>query len=514
MGITVGIDLGTSYSCVASVVDGRPRVLSDTDGQTNQPSVVAFGFDGRPTVGWKAQRQLIYAPESTIRSPKRLMGRRFRSPEVKRLAANVGYNLVESPEGEVLVRVRDRDYTIPQVSGMVLAHMKDVAEHALDQAVTEAVVTVPAYFNDHQRQATREAARIAGFDCLRILNEPTAAALAYGSGLGLNENIAVYDLGAGTFDISILRLENDVFEVIGTAGDTFLGGDDFDAVVAKHLLDILQRRSRVTLKEGRVTWLRLLEASERAKMALGESNEVEVSVPGIARTADGLDTVVSTRIDRLTYAELVMPFVQRTFQVCDEALKLSGLSVTQIDRILLVGGMSRLFLMKEAVEQYFGRVPTADVDPHEVVALGAAIQADNLANATAQAPGTILLDVTPRTLGVATRGGLVEPLIARNSPIPTEASKYFHTTTDLQTRVRVAVYQGEARRVDENELLGEFVLAGLPPASRGEVRVRIGFQIDADGIVHVVAEEEATGNRRELAIQTTVARATDASEPA
>ncbi len=508
MTIPVGIDLGTSYSCVAAVIDGQAQVLADDEGRRVQPSVVAFGYDGAPVVGWRAQRQLMYAPESTVNSPKRLMGRRFRSAEVKRLSLNVGYELTESASGEVLIRVRDHEYTVPQISGFVLDHMRNIAEKALGQKVSQAVITVPAYFNDHQRQATREAAKAAGIDCLRIINEPTAAALAYGVGQGLKQNVAVYDLGGGTFDISVMRLEDDVYEVQGTAGDTFLGGDDYDAAVARHFLKGFQRRSKVNVRDNRVTWLRLLEAAEQAKIALGEENEVEINVPGVARSAEGRDVVLSARIDRLTYAQVVMPLVQRTFQVCDESLKLAGLSTSQIDNVLLVGGMARLFLVQEAVEHYFQRPVSLDHNPNEVVALGAAIQAHSLGGVHEPGPdgapapsGPLLLDVTPRSLGIGTVGGYVETIIPRNSSIPSEQTKYFHPAFDKQTEVRITVYQGESRKVDQNELLGEFVLDGLRPAPRHEVRVEITFEIDADGIVHVIAKDPDSGSKRDMRIE-------------
>ncbi len=501
MARAVGIDLGTSYSCVAAVVDGEPLVLADDQGRNVQPSVIAFGYDGTPVVGWRAQRQLMYAPESTVNSPKRLMGRRFASPEVSRLSLNVGYELVESASGDVLIRVRDREFSVPAVSGMVLQHMCSIAEARLGEKVQQAVITVPAYFNDRQRQATREAAQSVGLECLRIINEPTAAALAYGLGEDKSENLAVYDLGGGTFDISILRLDDDVYEVVGTAGDTFLGGDDFDAAVAKHFLKGFKRRSRLRVQDNRITWLRLVDAAERAKIALGDANEVEVSVPGVARSLEGKEVVLDARIDRLTYAQAVMPLVQRTFQVCDESIKLAGLSASQIDKVLLVGGMSRLFLVQEAVEHYFQRPVVLGHNPHEVVALGAALQAHNLTGDLGDAPGALLLDVTPRSLGIATVGGFVETLIPRNSSIPTEAAKFFYTANDNQTEVRVAVYQGESRKASLNEQLGEFTMDGLREANRGQVKVEISFEIDADGIVHVIAREPDTGQLRDLKIE-------------
>ncbi len=504
----VGIDLGTSYSCVSVVVDGRAKVLPDEEGRLVQPSVVAFGYDGAPVVGWRAQRQLMYAPESTVNSPKRLMGRRFRSAEVKQLSLNVGYELAESATGEVLIRVRGREYSVPQISGFILDHMRTIAEQGLGEKVTQAVVTVPAHFNDHQRQATREAAKLAGLDCLRIINEPTAAALAYGIDLGLKQNVAVYDLGGGTFDISVMRLEEDVYEVVGTAGDTFLGGDDFDAPVGRHFLKGFQRRSKISVRDNRVTWLRLLEAAEQAKIALGDNNEVEINVPGVARSAEGRDVVLSARIDRLTYAQVVMPLVQRTFQVCDESLKLAGLSTAQIDNVLLVGGMARLFLVQEAVEHYFQRPVSLDHNPNVAVAMGAALQAHNLAGVAVPGPdgspapaGPILLDVTPRSLGLGTVGGYVETVIPRNTSIPTEQSKIFHPAFDNQTEVRITAYQGESRKVDQNELLGEFILDGLRAGPRHLTRVEVTFEIDADGIVHVIAKDPETGQKRDMRIE-------------
>ena len=498
MALAVGIDLGTSNSCVAVFIDGAPQVLADDDGHRIQPSVVAFGYDGKPVVGWRAQRQVIYAPESTVTSAKRLMGRRYGSPEVDRLQSLVGYSVREGPSGECLVQVRNQEYTVPQISGMVLAHMKRIAEEAAGQPIEQAVITVPAYFNDHQRQATREAAGLAGLQCLRIINEPTAAALAYGSGLGLHQNLAVYDLGGGTFDISVLRLDDDVYEVVGTAGDTFLGGDDFDAIIADHFFSLFRRDPKLVVRDNRVTRLRLRDAAERAKIALSESTEVTVAVPGVARNHEGKEVLLNAEIDRYTYARLVMPLLQRTFQVCDESLGLAGLTVSQIDAVLLVGGMAKLPLIREAVGHYFGKEPNAEINSNEVVAVGAAIQARNLTQEGVSSPGALLLDVTPRSLGIATRGGFVESLIPRNSPIPTEASKYFHTSRDNQTQVRIAVYQGESRNVRADEHLGEFLLDGLRSAPRGDVRVKITFEIDADGIVHVIAQDEETGHRKDL----------------
>lgn len=500
MGLAVGIDLGTSNSCVALVRGNGPEVLTDREGERIQPSVIAFGYEGKYVVGRKALKQLVYSPETVVQSPKRLMGQRYGSPIVERFKQSIGYELVEAPTGEVLIRVRGRDYTVPQISAMVLKHMKTIAEEATRETVDQAVIGVPAYFNDLQRQATREAAREAGLTCLRIVNEPTAAALAYGTGRGLRQNVAVYDLGGGTFDISVLRVEDEMYEVIGTAGDTFLGGNDFDMAVADYFFDDFRRRRDISLRDNRVTRIRLQEAAERAKIALSTASEIEVHVPSVARSSEGRDLILTAEIDRYTYARIVMPLLQRTFQVCDEALGLANLNVAQIDQVLLVGGMSHLPLVREAVEHYFGKKPDSRINPHEVVAIGAATQAYNLSSGISDAPAALLLDVTPRSLGIATKGGFVETIIPRNTSIPTEASKMFTTATDLQSQVRVSVHQGESRKADQNELLGEFVLDGIRPAPRGEVKVRITFELDADGIVHVIARDEDTGQKRDLRI--------------
>ncbi len=497
----IGIDLGTSNSAACLLLDGVPRMLADHEGQVIQPSVIAFGYDGVPVVGARAVRQLIYAPESTVTSAKRLIGRRYSSPEVQRIKQNVGYSVVESSSGEPRIVIRGREYSVPQISGIVLRHMRDIAEEATGQTVEQAVITVPAYFNDAQRQATRDAASEAGISCLRIINEPTAAALAYGSGLGLHANLAVYDLGGGTFDISILRLDDDVYEVMGTAGDTFLGGDDFDAIIAHHFMDEFKRNPQLVIRDNRVTRMRLMEAAEKVKIQLSEQTEAQTTVHGIAHGIDGNETPLLARIDRFTYARVVMPLLQRTFQVCDEALNLAQKNVAQIDHVLLVGGMSQLPLIREAVAHYFGREPNAEINPHEVVAIGAAIQASNLSGSIATPAGPLLLDVTPRSLGIATRGGLVETIIPRNNPIPTSATKYFHTTHDNQTQVRIAVYQGESKKVRNNEHLGEFILDGLRPAPWGQVRIKVTFEIDADGIVHVIAQDTEQSSQADLRIE-------------
>ncbi len=500
MGKAVGIDLGTSNSCVSVMIDDRPVVLTDAEGKRTQPSVVAFGHNNAVVVGHRARRQLLHAPESTVMSAKRLIGRRYSSMEVARMKASAVFGITEGDHGDVKIRVNARLYSPQEIGAHVLVHMKRLAEKALGETVDKAVITVPAYFNDNQRQATRDAATLAGIECLRILNEPTAAALAYGFQRSKRQHVAVYDLGGGTFDVSILRIDDDFFEVVSTAGDTFLGGDDFDDAVAEQFLRQFEQKVGVSLKDNRTVRLKLRDAAERAKIALGEADEVDVAVPSLFRAADGSEHAFSARVHRFQYAEWVMPLVQKSFVVCDEALRNASLNVRQIDEVLLVGGMTRYPLIREAVQQYFGRQPYADINPDEVVAIGAAVQAHALTEAQTVS-ASVLLDVTPQSLSVRTVGGYCEVLIPRNTAVPTESGKVFHTAFDNQSEVRVAVYQGESRMADDNELLGEFVLPDLPPLPRGQVRVRITFEIDADGIVHVCAVDDKVGKEHSIRIE-------------
>ena len=500
MGISVGIDLGTSNSVVATVRDGVAVVLADPEGRRIHPSYVAFGYGHSVVVGHRARQQLSYAPENTVFSAKRLIGRRYRSDEVDRVRRMVSWGVAEGPHGEARVRVQGKVYAIPEISAHVLSHMKKVAESATGETVDGAVITVPAYFNDQQRQATRDAATIAGLNCLRIINEPTAAALAYGFNQSKRQHIAVYDLGGGTFDISVLRIDDDLFEVISTSGDTFLGGDDFDTVIADHLIAQMAETTGVDVSGNHAARTKLREAAERAKCALTDNEAVEVKVPGLARDAQGNPVGLTTRLSRATVSRYVMPLIQRTFQVCDDAISAAGLSPAQIDSVLLVGGMTRFPMVREAVGHYFNKVAIAHLNPDEVVAQGAAIQAFNLTSFS-DVSGAVLLDVTPQTLGVRTVGGFVEALIPRNTPIPTEATKTFHTAHDFQKTVRIQVFQGESRMAQDNEMLGEFVLDGLRPAPRGEVKVRITFAINADGIVKVHAEDVGTGKAVGLTIE-------------
>ncbi len=500
MGIAVGIDLGTSNSVVTTVIDGKATVLADEDGRRIHPSVVAFGYGHSVVVGNRARQQLAYAPENTVFSAKRLIGRRAESEEADRVRRIVGWGVAAGPNGDARVRVQGKIYAVQEISAHVLQHMKQVAEQATGETVDAAVITVPAYFNDQQRQATRDAATIAGLNCLRIINEPTAAALAYGFGQGRRQHIVVYDLGGGTFDVSILRLDDDVFEVISTAGDTFLGGDDFDAAIADHLMGELAANAGVDLSDNAAARTKLREAAERAKRALSEVEAVAVKVPGLGRDSDGNPIGLQTKLDSHTVQNLVMPLIQRTFAVCDDALNQAGLSPRQIDEVLLVGGMTRFPVIREAVGHYFGRQPNMDVNPDEVVALGAGVQAHNLTSFS-ESPGAVLLDVTPQTLGIRTVGGFCEAVIGRNTPIPTTEAKVFHTAHDGQTEVRIQVFQGESRMAADNELLGEFVLAGLEPMARGENKVRVTFAIDADGIVKVAALDQRTGRSVDMLIE-------------
>jgi len=500
MGAAVGIDLGTSNSCVAMVRDGVPIVFADVEGRRTQPSVVAFGHARTVAVGHRARKQLLYAPESTVMSAKRLIGRRYSSMEVQRMKALAAFGITEGDNGDVRIRVHGRLYSPQEVSAHVLVHMKKIAEAATGETVDKAVITVPAYFNDNQRQATRDAATIAGLECLRIVNEPTAAALAYGFQQNKRQHVAVYDLGGGTFDVSVLRIDDDFFEVIATSGDTFLGGDDFDSLAADQFLGQFERQVGISLHDNRTVRLKLRDAAEQAKIALTDAEEVEVHIPALYRTTDGHDYELRTRVDRYQYAAWVMPLVQKSFVVVDEALRMAGMNARQIDHVLCVGGMTKVPMIRDAVRQYFGKDPNVRINPDEVVAVGAAIQAHTL-TATAPVASAVLLDVTPQSLSVRTLGGYCEVLIPRNTSVPTESSKVFFTAHDNQTEVRVAVFQGESRVAAENELLGEFVLDGLPPLERGQIRIRITFEIDADGIVHVRAVDDKLGKEQSIRIE-------------
>jgi molecular chaperone DnaK len=509
MGKAVGIDLGTSNSVVAFYDGSELRTLTDIEGRSVHPSVVAFGYGRTSVVGQRAKQQLTYAPENTIFSAKRLIGRRYRSIEVERMRSMIGWGIAEGPNGDARIRVQGKVYAIPEISAHILSHMKKIAEESLGETVDKAVITVPAYFNDQQRQATRDAANIAGLECLRIINEPTAAALAYGYGRGRRQHIAVYDLGGGTFDISILRIEDDFFEVMSTSGDTFLGGDDFDIAITEYLLNHLRQNTGIDLSNRYVARAKIRESAEKAKIDLSYNQTVTVNAPNLARNTQGLPIHLNIQLDAGSYRKLVMPLIQRTFLVVDDALKQAGLTAMQIDQCLLVGGMTRSPLIREAVSHYFDKPSMSEHNPDEVVALGAAIQAFNLTHSAGDtlssgsvAPNrAILQDVTPQTLGVRTVGGFVDSLIQRNTSIPTKTSKIYKTSSDNQTEVRVQVFQGESRMAEENDFLGDFVLDGLRPAPRGEISIRITFAIDTDGIVQVTAKNEESGEETDILIE-------------
>jgi len=500
MGISVGIDLGTSNSVVAVLDADGPRVLRDAEGRNLQPSVVGFGGGGPPLVGHVAKEQMSVAPDATVASAKRLIGRRFNDPETQRLRGQVGWTVFGGEAGDARIRVRGDAYTAQEIAAHVLVHMVRIAEQATNETVDSAVITVPAYFNDQQRQATRDAAEIANLQCLRIINEPTAASMAYGYGKQQNQRIVVYDLGGGTFDVSVLHMGDDLIEVIATAGDTFLGGDDFDHAIAEHIRNAYESDGVGTIPRDHETNVKLKAAAESLKRGLATEQQVSLLLPDLAIDAEGNPLDVETVLSRTLARNVCMPLIQRSFVVCDNALSQAGLSAAQVDGIVLVGGMTRFPIIKEAVAQYFGEDPIDDINPDEVVAVGAAIQAAQLTRISSD-PSTVLLDVTPQTLGVRTVGDFIEAIIPRNTPIPTTESKIFHTIRDNQTEVRIAVYQGDSKDAKANHLLGEFILDGLPEGPRGHAKVKVAFNIDADGLVHVIATASGTGSTKEMRVE-------------
>jgi len=489
MATAIGIDLGTSNSCVAIARRGRVEVLANQYDEAISASVVHFGDDGASLVGNQAKALAIQDPEFTISAAKRLMGRYFFSEEVKKAKAVCSYKIVEGPNHSVRVKVRDLALAVPEISALVLREMKEIAEARLGLPVTQAVITVPAYFNDNQRQATRDAGRIAGLEVLRLLNEPTAAALAYGFGKGLAQRVAVYDLGGGTFDISVLEIGSDVFEVLSTCGDTYLGGEDFDDRVIDLLAEEFQAQHKINLRKDRYALEKLKAAAENAKKALSVDDETRIVIEDVTKTPEGNTLSLDRTLSRGEFAALVSDLIQRTFKVCDEALQQANLTVRDLDGVILVGGPTRLPLVRDAVAQYFQREPKTDVDPDQVVAMGAAIHAAALVGEEQESR---LLDVTPLSLRMGVAGGLAETIIERNTPVPIEQTSVFTTFKDFQQSVRIRVYQGESRRAEENELLGEFEFSGFKNARRGEVRIEVTFEIDTDGIVKVTARDPDT----------------------
>jgi molecular chaperone DnaK len=488
--VAVGIDLGTSNTCVSLMRGGEVEVLPNAFGERTSASIVHFHEDGSVEVGNSAKAKVIHAPAQTVSSAKRLIGRYYFSEEVNKAQAIYAYEIVEAPNHGIRISVRDEEFSLPEISAMILREMKQIAESHTGEKVHKAVITVPAYFNDNQRQATKDAGRIAGLDVLRILNEPTAAALAYGFGMGLNQRVAVYDLGGGTFDISILEIGKDIFEVLATCGDTFLGGDDFDDRLIDLLADEFVASEGINPRNDPYAFEKLKVAAENAKKQLSVDEEVQIDIDAVLVGEDGEPRGLQRKITRADLAQLVQDLIQRTFKVCDEALQQSDLTVRDLDGVILVGGPTRLPTVREAVTHYFQQEPRADIDPDEVVAMGAAIHAASLVG---EAQDSMLLDVTPLDLRIGVAGGLTEIVIERNTPVPIEQTRTFTTFQDFQESVEIKVYQGDHRLAEENVLLGQFGFSGFEPRVRSDVKIDVTFEIDADGIVNVTAADQATG---------------------
>ncbi len=497
MGRIVGIDLGTTNSVVAVMEGGEPVVIPSAEGSRLFPSVVAVNAKtGERMVGQVARRQAITNPDNTIFSVKRLMGRRFNDPEVVKARKVLPYKIIEHTNGDAWVIMGGREYSPPEISAMILQKIKADAEAYLGEPVTEAVITVPAYFNDSQRQATKDAGRIAGLDVKRIINEPTASALAYGLDKKVDQKIAVYDLGGGTFDISILDVGEGVFQVLSTNGDTFLGGDDFDQRIINWICDEFKKEQGIDLRSDRMALQRLKEAAEKAKIELSTVLQTEINLPFITADASGPKHLQMT-LTRSKLEQLTADLIERTIEPCRQALADAKLKPSDIAEVVLVGGMTRMPAVQEAVRKFFGREPHKGVNPDEVVAIGAAIQAGVLGG---QVKDILLLDVTPLTLSIETLGGVATPMIERNTTIPTKKTQIFSTASDMQTEVEIVVTQGERPLARDNKLLGNFRLTGIPPAPRGVPQIEVTFDIDADGILHVSAKDKATGREQSIKI--------------
>ncbi len=497
MSKVIGIDLGTTNSCVAIMEGKDVRVIENAEGARTTPSMVAFAKNGERLVGQSAKRQAVTNPTNTLYAVKRLIGRRFDDPMVKKDIGMVPYKIVRADNGDAWVEVEGQKYAPQQISAYILGKMKETAENYLGEKVTQAVITVPAYFNDSQRQATKEAGQIAGLEVLRIINEPTAAALAYGLDKKDGKTIAVYDLGGGTFDVSILEIGDGVFEVKSTNGDTFLGGEDFDQRVIDYLADEFRKEQGIDLRGDKLALQRLKEAAEKAKIELSSAKETEVNLPFITADASGPKHLVM-KLTRSKLEALVDDLIQRTIEPCRAALKDAGMAANEIDEVILVGGMTRMPKVIEAVKQFFGKEPARNVNPDEVVAIGAAIQGGVLKG---DVKDVLLLDVTPLSLGIETLGGVFTRLIDRNTTIPTKKSQVFSTADDGQTAVTIKVFQGEREMAADNKLLGNFDLTGIPPAPRGVPQIEVTFDIDANGIVSVSAKDKATGKEQQIKIQ-------------
>jgi molecular chaperone DnaK len=496
----IGIDLGTTNSCVAIVEDGTPVVIPNRGGYKVTPSMVAIAENGKRLVGHIAKRQAITNAENTVYAAKRLIGRKWGSAAVRSSIETMPYRIVEGPHNDVRVMLRDQVFSIPEISAYVLQEMKIISEEYLGEEVAKAVVTVPAYFNDGQRQATKDAGRVAGLDVIRIINEPTAAALTYGFGRNIERKVAVYDLGGGTFDISLLEIGNGVFEVISTAGDTFLGGEDFDKRIIDWLVFGFQKEHKVDLRKDKMALQRLKDVSEKAKCELSTVRETEINLPFIISTGRNEALHLQTSLTRAKLEELTNDLIERTIEICTRTLEEAEISKDDLEDVILVGGMTRMPRVQEAVADFFRIEPCKGVHPDEVVALGAAIQGAALMD---EKSDVLLLDVTPHSLGIMIVGGYFHRLIEQNTTVPTSKSHVFTTVKDNQTSVKILVLQGESDRAEENELLGEFILTGLRRAPRGEVEIEVTFTISADGIVSVKAKDLETGLEQSITVTAT-----------
>jgi len=497
MGKVIGIDLGTTNSCVAVMEGKTPKVIENAEGMRTTPSIVAFTDDGERLVGQPAKRQAVTNPEKTIFAVKRLIGRRYDDPMVEKDKKLVPYKISKASNGDAWVEEEGKQYSPSQISAFILQKMKETAEAHLGSKVDQAVITVPAYFNDAQRQATKDAGKIAGLEVLRIINEPTAAALAYGLDKQKQGLIAVYDLGGGTFDISVLEIGDGVFEVKSTNGDTFLGGEDFDMRLVNYLADEFQKEQGIDLRRDKLALQRLKESAEKAKIELSSTTQTEINLPFITADASG-PKHLTIKLTRAKLEALVDDLIQKTVEPCRKALKDAGVSAGEIQEVVLVGGMTRMPKVQEVVKQFFGKEPHKGVNPDEVVAIGAAIQAGVLQG---DVKDVLLLDVTPLSLGIETLGGVFTRIIDRNTTIPTKKSQVFSTAEDSQNAVTIRVFQGEREMAQDNKMLGQFDLVGIPPAPRGVPQIEVAFDIDANGIVNVSAKDKATGKEQQIRIQ-------------